>query len=113
MRKFAYLKEPFCMDGHSQIYKIMLYQAEEGFYLFLYSSMDAVLCSSDLFYDSLEDIFEEWNDRIDDWAWIDMPDPLPGCQHDAIIPLRVKGRNMGKPEWGKYETLRDDEWVEI
>jgi hypothetical protein len=30
----------------------------------------------------IEDVYEDWNDEIDD--------PLPDCQHDALIPLRVK-----------------------
>ena len=39
-------------------------------------------------------------------------DPPPGGQHDSFLPVRVKGRDAGKPEWGKYEILRDGEWVE-
>ena len=41
-----------------------------------------------------------------------MDDPLPCCQQDAFLPVRVKGRNIGKPEWGKYEVLQDGEWIE-
>ena len=111
MRKYAYLKEPLKCDGE-YIYKVMLYEAEEGFYLFGYSSPDAVMCSSDRLYDSLEDLYEDWNDLIDARGWIEIEDPLPGCQHDAFIPTRVKGRNVGKPKWGKYETLKDGKWVE-
>ena len=29
-----------------------------------------------------------------------------------FIPVRVKGRNVGKPEWGKFEVLQDGEWIE-
>ena len=111
MRKYAYLKEPLA-DGDGLIYKVMLYEADEGFYLFEYASPDAVVCSSDLFYPSLEDLYDEWNDRIDADGWLDIEDPLPDCQHDAFIPLRVKGRNTGRPEWGRYETLKNGEWVE-
>lgn len=35
--------------------------------------------------------------------WIDIDDPIPYCQHDAFLPIRAKGRNIGKTEWGKYE----------
>lgn len=28
------------------------------------------------------------------------------------IPIRVKGRNEGKPLWGQFETLVDGKWVE-
>ena len=81
-------------------------------YLFEYDSPDAVLCSADLYYDSLDDLKEEWNGLIDRRGWIDLGDPLPGCQHDAFLPLRVKGRNTGNPQWGTYEILKDGAWVE-
>ncbi len=48
------------------IHKVMLYQTKEGVYLFEYSGIDALLCSADLFYDSLEALYEEWNDLIDE-----------------------------------------------
>lgn len=111
MRKYAFLKEPLECDQNNFIYKIMLYEAEEGFYLFAYRSPDAVQCFYDLCYMSIEDLYEEWNDRIDERGWIEMEDPLPDCQQDAFIPIRVKGRDIGKPEWGKYETLKDGIWV--
>ncbi len=111
MRKYAYLKVPLKHDQRDCIYKIMLYEAGEGCYLFGYSSPDAVQCSWDRCYDSLEDLYADWNDLIDERGWIGMEDPLPDCQHDAFIPLRVKGRETGKPEWGKYETLIDGKWV--
>ena len=112
MRKYAYLQAPMKCDTGSCISKIMLFRAEEGFYLFGYSGPDAVQCSFDRCYDSLEDLYDDWNDLIDDRGWIEIEDPLPDCQHDAFIPLRVKGRDIGKPEWGKLETLRDGKWVE-
>ena len=90
----------------------MLYETKEGIYLFEYSSIDAVQCSYDGLYDSLEDLYGEWNALIDEKGWIEIEDPLPDCQHDAFIPIRVKGRNIGKPEWGKLETLKNGEWVE-
>ena len=49
---------------------------------------------------------------IDDRGWIDIDEPLPDCQHDAFIPIRVKGRADGMPKWGKLETLKDGKWVE-
>lgn len=112
MRKYAYLKEPLKYDLSEYIYKIMLYECEEGIYLFEYSSPDAVMCSSDRLYGSLEDLYEDWNEQIDDRGWISIEDPLPNSQHDAFIPLRVKGRDSGKPEWGRFETLKDGKWVE-
>ena len=112
MRKYAYLKQPLKHDGEDYVCKIMLYKAEEGFYLFEYSSPDAVQSSADRLYESLEGLQDDWNELIDGRGWIELEDPLPDCQHDAFIPLRVKGRDTGKPEWGKYETLKDGIWVE-
>ncbi|MBR4441980.1 MAG: hypothetical protein IKS52_01755 [Clostridia bacterium] len=112
MRKYAYLKEPLASGHGGCIYKIMLYESEEGVYLFLYDSPDAILCSADRLYESTEDLYEDWNDLLDGRGWIDIEDPLPDCQHDALIPLRVKGRNTGKPEWGRFEILKDGKWVE-
>ena len=111
MRKYAYLKEPMKKNKDDYVYKIMLCEAKEGFYLFEYTSLEAVLSASDLCYGSLENLYEDWNDRIDERGWIELEDPLPECQQDAFIPLRVKGRNTGRPEWGTYETLQDGNWV--
>lgn len=111
MRKYARLREPLKIDENTFTYKIMLYEAKEGFYLFEYSAPDAVQCSSDRCYDSLEKLYADWNELIDDNGWIELDDPLPGCQHDAFIPLRVKGRDTGNPEWGSYETLKDGRWI--
>ena len=113
MRKYAYLKKPLPGDEGNLTVKIMLYEAEEGFYLFEYGSADAVQCSSDRLYGTLEDLYEDWNGLVDERGWIAIEDPLPDCQHDAFIPLRIKGRGAGKPEWGKYETLKDGKWVDF
>ncbi len=111
MRKYAYLKKPLKRAENELVYKIMFYDTGSGVYLFEYSDPDAVLSSSDLWYDTLEDLYDEWDALIDGKGWIDLDDPLPGCQHDALIPLRVKGRDTGKPEWGSYETLKDGKWI--
>lgn len=112
MRKYAFLKEPLDRGEEYPVVKIMLYEAEEGIYLFEYDSPDAQQCTGDLCYGSLEKLHEKWDSLIDGNGWTDIDDPLPGCQHDAFIPLRVKGRDKGAPEWGKYETLVDGQWVD-
>ena len=112
MRKYARLKESLKTEENTYTYKIMLYETEEGIYLFEYSDPDAIQCSSDRCYDSFEDLYDEWNELIDEAGWIELDDPLPYCQHDAFIPLRIKGRETGNPEWGSFETLKDGEWVE-
>lgn len=113
MRRYAYLKEPFKCNKKGTVYIIMLYQTKKGgVFLFQYCEPDAVFSSYDAYYDSVEDVYEDWNDDIDARGWIDIDDPLPDCQHDAFIPVRVKGRSNGKPEWGKLETLVNGEWVD-
>ncbi len=111
MRKYACLSKPLKDDERTTV-KIMLYEAEEGIYLFEYSRTEDVQSSADLLYGSLEELYEEWNPHIDEKGWMDLEDPLPGCQHDAFIPLRVKGRDTDSPQWGCYETLVDGKWVE-
>lgn len=39
-------------------------------------------------------------------------DLLPDCQRDAFLPIRVKGRNTGNPQWGQLEILKDGQWVD-
>ena len=112
MRAYAFLREPAETGDLPHVSKIMLFTAEEGVCLFEYSGPDDVLCSADRLYGSLEDLYDDWNGLIDEKGWIRMEDPLPGCQQDAFLPLRVRGRDAGKPEWGKFEVLEDGKWVE-
>jgi hypothetical protein len=112
MRKYAWLKDPHVTADGMKVWKIMLCTADHGCYLFLYSDPDAVMSSSDLWYESPEEVYECWDEFVDEKRWMELEDPLPYCQHDAFVPVRVKGRNIGKPEWGKFEVLRDGSWSE-
>ena len=53
----------------------------------MYCRKDAVQCSFDYWYKTVEDVYEDWNDIIDEKGWIDIDDPLPHCQHDAFLPI--------------------------
>jgi len=113
LRKYAYLKNPIQCNEKDFIYKIMLYKIKENeIFLFKYCSKDAVIGSFDDYYNDLNDLYDDWNDEIDEKGWIDIEDPLPYCQHDAFLPVRVKGRDMGNPQWGKFEILKDGKWVD-
>ena len=112
MRQYAYLKEPYTYGDGVRIFKIMLYRDEKGVSLFEYDDANAVQCCADRWYPSAEEAHEDWDSLIDERGWLALEDPLPDCQHDAFIPLRVRGRSEGKPEWGKFETLLDGRWVE-
>jgi hypothetical protein len=113
MRRYAYLKEPIKTNKKDSIYKIMLYQTKkDGVYLFMYCQKDAVQCSFDYWYKTVEDVYEDWNDLVNEKGWIPIGDPLPYCQHDAFLPIRVKGRDIGEPQWGKLEILENGKWKE-
>lgn len=113
MRKYAYLKEPLLVNSKDMIYKIMLHETKGEVYVYQYCSLDAIFCSYDLCYWNVEAALEEWDDLIDERGWIELEEPLPDCQHDAFLPIRVKGRNIGKPEWGKFELLENGIWKEM
>ena len=81
-------------------------------YLYEYCSLDAIFSLYDQLYYDVSDIYEDWNSEIDERGWIDIDDPLPDCQHDTFLPIRIKGREQGNPEWGKYEVLENGEWIE-
>jgi hypothetical protein len=61
----------------------------------------------------LENLYDDWNHLIDEKGWIEIEDPLPYCQQDAFIPIRVKGRDVGKPRWDEFEILKDGKWVDF
>lgn len=113
MRMYGYIKKPFKTNKKDTIYKIMIHEIKkQGVYVYLYTSMDAISCSYDYYYPDIEAALEDWQEKIDEQGWISIDDPLPDCQHDAFLPLRVKGRNTGKPQWGQLEILENGVWKE-
>ncbi len=112
MRRYAFLRKPLKINDTDYIYKIMLHQTREEVFLYQYCSVGAVQCSFDEWYPNVKSVDDEWNDEIDERGWIDMDDPLSDCQADAFLPIRVKGRNVGKPQWGQFEILKNGQWVD-
>ena len=112
MRKWSYLK-PDTRLGDQVFQKIMVYENTEGVWVFLYDTKDALFCTEDRFYENREDALEDWKDNIDEEGWHEIADPLPDCQHDCILPIRVKGRDKGAPEWGQYEILKNAIWEDL
>ncbi|MCH5196803.1 MAG: hypothetical protein J1F28_08810 [Oscillospiraceae bacterium] len=80
--------------------------------MYLYTSLNAVFSSFDNWYEDEESALEEWQSKIDERGWIMLDDPLPYCQHDALLPIRIKGRDTNTPQWGRYEIYQDGEWKE-
>ncbi len=112
MRKWAYLNKPF-KDDDIYIYKIMIYQTgTDGTYVFLYNSIESQLCTTDEWYETINEALEKWSPLIASSGWIEIEDPLKDCQHDAILPIRIKGRDTENPQWGKYEILQNGIWID-
>lgn len=112
MRKLAYLKEPYKCNGKDLVYKIVIYSTEQETFVFLYTSPDAVQGSFDRWYPDEQSALEDWEELIGEQGWQDIDDPMPNCQHDALLPIRVKGRDKGKPEWGKLEIYENGKWTD-
>ncbi len=110
MRKIALVK-----NKEVDIKRVMLYQDEDGIYLFGYDKLEDCGGLWDQWYETIEEVYkvceEEYGIQFQDWVLID--DPLKDCQHDWIEPVRIKGRDKGIPEWGKLEKLVNGVWVEI
>jgi hypothetical protein len=109
MRKVAYI------EGPGSVRKVMLYKCSEGVFVFCYDCIQDSSSISDQLLDTIEDAedfcLETYNIQFDNW--ISISDPLQGCQHDFILPTKVKGKENGKPEWGHYQSLIDHRWVDI
>ena len=90
MRMLGYLKNTYKCNKKDTIYKIVFHKTEKEVYVYLYTSLEAALSS------------------FDNWFLID--DPMPYCQHDALLPIQVKGRNTNTPQWGKFEIYENGEW---
>lgn len=113
MRMYGYLKEPYKCNSITTIYKVMIHEIEEiGTYIYYYTSKDAIFSSYDSFVDGIKTALEEFEDEIDKQGWIQIDESLPYCQHDCILPIRVKGRKNGTPQWWQYEILSNGHWIE-
>ena len=112
MRMLAYRKEPYKCNKNDAIYKIVLFSTMRETFVFLYTSPDAVQGSYDHWYPDEQSAMEDWQELIDYRGWRDIGDPMPYCQHDAVLPIRVKGRDKGTPEWGKLEIYENGEWTD-
>ncbi len=79
MRKVAFPK-------NHQYKRLILYECEEGIYLFYSLTRDDHGSCADEYYHDIQDVYdvclEEFGIKPDDWQIID--DPLPYCQHDTL-----------------------------
>lgn len=110
MRKIATVKnDPLIVK------QVMIYECENGVYVFPFASLEDGSSIGDAWYQSLSEADSVCKDKYgigkDNWKCIG--DPLENCQHDWISPVRIKGRNIGLPEWRKLERLENGIWKEF
>ena len=93
----------------------MLYQDEQGVYLFGYDTLEDAGCVWDMWFETAAAAESEAQTsyQVAPDTWQTIADPLPDCQHDWISPVRVVGRSIGHPQRGQLETLRNGQWVPI
>lgn len=110
MRKIVNLTKP--KDG---IVRLMIFNDDYGTLLFGYKKNEDCSSEWDEWYetenDAMESALTEYGVKKSEWQ--EIPNPEPFCQHDWINPVRVKGREKGKPEFGKLEKLINDKWIEL
>lgn len=109
MRKVAFT------SGQDSIRKVMIYECSDGVYVFGYDCLQDTSSISDYFQDTVEDAedFCKYTYNIETDNWIFIADPLENCQHDFIFPTKVKGKENGNPQWGHFQTLVSNRWVDI
>lgn len=109
MRKIAKV------SNNEEVKRIMLYECEDGVYLFEYDRESDSSATSDYLQDSVEIVYEiaEEDYGVKPSDWQEISDPMEFCQHDRIEPIRVIGRNTGNPQWGKLEKLVSGNWVPL
>lgn len=109
MRKVVYI------DNDPEIKKLMIYESEEGVFLFGYDCVNDSSAKWDNWIASVHDAEEYCGDiyKIQQQDWIVISDPVKDCQHDFIMPTRAKGREKGTPEFGKLQTYIDNRWVDV
>src|SRR5690242_8384151 len=109
MRRVAYVTPP-----REDVRRLILYKhSDDAVYVFSSRSVDDSGPGADEWFMSVEDAEAYATERfgITSEMWQALPDPEPFCQHDCLVPTRVKGRDKGQPQWGELERLIEGVWV--
>lgn len=98
-----------------KVKRLLIHDAKEGVYLFGFSRLRDGGGVWDEWYETVADAkaVAQENYQVSPDSWTQIDDPCEHCQQDWIQPVRVKGRNLGQPEWGKMERLINNQWVEF
>lgn len=94
--------------------KLMIYESSTGAYVFGYNSMQDKPADWDQWFTDSEDAnhFCIENYDVDDTNWITIADPLENCQHDLIVPTKIKGKEQANPKWTHFLRLSNNKWVD-
>ncbi len=76
----------------------MIFADEKNVYLFRYARAEDGPCDVDMWFETVADAQaaagEQFNVSREDWSEID--DPIEGCQHDWIEPVRITSWEMSE-----------------
>jgi biofilm protein TabA len=97
------------------IKRLMIHETENGVYLFSFNRVPDGGGMGDEWYETVADAKAAAQEayQVPSEAWTQIADPCEHCQQDWIQPVRVKGRNLGQPEWGKLERLLNGHWLDF
>ncbi len=99
-----------------QAIRLMIFKPAKGdIYLFGYLKEQDGPSDWDQCFEDLETTYEyaKMEFGVERMDWQIIPNPLAGCQHDWINPVRIKGVAEGKPLWGVFEALENGAWKSI
>lgn len=102
-------------DESAEEKRFMIYQNEDGVYLFGFLSENDCGAAWDLWFESVEDAIDSCISEhgVDKSDWTEIPDPIEDCQHDRISNIRIKRIATGAPSSGQYEILDDGKWIDL
>jgi len=109
MRKITFIDQP------DETKKLMIYKSSDGIYLFGYDCVQDSASAWDIWFENLDEAYEYCIDKynIDINDWIIISDPIENCQHDFILPTKVKGKDQGEPKWGQFQKNVNSNWIDI
>ena len=107
MRLKAYIK------NHPQYKKLILYQTQNGVYLFSLFDIADGSDGCDSWYQTIEDAkYQALNDYgIEEDDWVEIPDPLPGAQQDWETPTVALRDKAGNVSFLPYEEAQQKDLI--
>jgi hypothetical protein len=95
--------------------RVLLHCSPEGTRVFTRASEEDGPCDGEAWFEELEEAVAHCSQvhgvAASDWRIV--PDPHPECQEDWVSQVRVKGRNEGAPQCGRFERFENGEWRDV